>query len=66
MFGFYRDMPSENRDMPSENCHQDDIFPGKQDNARPHSAHATTEWFLDTLHQKGCACLFTAVQMENI
>jgi len=24
------------------NCHQDDIFPGKQDNARPDSACATT------------------------
>jgi len=30
------------------NCHQDYIFPGKQDNARPHSARATTEWSLDT------------------
>jgi len=34
------------------NCHRDDIFPGKQDNARPHSAHAKTEWFLDTLHHR--------------
>ncbi len=42
LFGLYRDI----------NCHQEDIFPGKQDNARPHSAHGTTEWFLDTLHHR--------------
>jgi len=27
-------------------------FHGTQDNARPHSARATTEWFLDTLHHR--------------
>jgi len=31
--------------------HQDDIFPGKQNNARPHFA-CTSEWFLDTLHHR--------------
>jgi len=38
-WGLYRDIY----------CHQDDIFPGKQDHARPHSARSKTEWFLDTL-----------------
>jgi len=39
ILGLYRDI----------NCHQDDIFHRKQDNARSHSAGATTEWFLTTL-----------------
>jgi len=42
MFGLYRDI----------DCHQVDIFPGIQDNARPHSARVTTEWFLDALHHR--------------
>jgi len=34
------------------------------DNARPHSARATTECFYrHSTPQKGCACLFTAVQI---